>query len=66
MMAIAIAIIPTAMVSFLINERTKSLKHMQAVSGMNIASYWIANMITDMVKVLIPMVIILVMGTIAD
>ena len=33
---------------------------------MNIASYWIANMITDMVKVLIPMVIILVMGTIAD
>ena len=66
MAAIAIAVIPTAMISFLITERMKSLKHMQQVSGMNVAGYWIANMLTDIVKVLIPMIIILIFGEIAN
>ena len=65
MIAIAISVIPTAMVSYFINERTKSLKHMQSVSGMNLLSYWIAHMILDIIKVLVPLMIILLFANIA-
>ena len=64
MLAIAIAVIPTAMVSYFINERTKSLKHMQSVSGMNLLSFWVAHMFMDIIKVLIPLIVIYIFAEI--
>ena len=66
MIAIAVSVMPTAMVSYFIGERTKSLKHMQSVSGMNLFSYWIAHMMMDIIKVLVPLLIILVVTKFAD
>ena len=63
--AIAVSVIPTAMISFLIIERIRNLKHMQSVSGMSLAGYWIANMLTDIIKVLIPITVLFIFAVIA-
>ena len=46
--------IPASMVSYIVSERTKNLKHMQLLSGMSLFAYWVSNMIFDMIKALIP------------
>jgi len=58
MVTIAIALIPCVMIAFIIKEREDSLKHMQLISGMNLLAYWISNLIADMIKVFIPMILI--------
>ena len=42
------------MISHIVNERLRNLKHMQVLSGMSVAAYWTSNMIFDVLKVLIP------------
>lgn len=58
MVGIGIALIPCAMVSFILKERQDSLKHMQLISGMSLPAYWISNMIADILKVYIPLILI--------
>lgn len=52
--AIGFALIPASMISYIVNERVKNLKHMQVLSGMSVAAYWTSNMIFDIMKVMIP------------
>lgn len=59
MVTIAIALIPCVMIAFIVKEREESLKHMQLISGMNLPAYWISNMIADLIKVYIPMLLII-------
>lgn len=54
MVSIGFALIPAAIISFIVNEREKNLKHMQLISGMNLSAYWISNMFFDIVKGVIP------------
>jgi len=57
--AIGFALIPAAVVSFILNEREKNLKHMQLISGMNLSAYWVSNLCFDIVKAIIPSVIVI-------
>jgi len=52
--SIGFALIPASVISFILNEREKNLKHMQIISGLDISAYWISNIIFDMVKAIIP------------
>lgn len=52
---IGFALIPASIISFIVSEREKNLRHMQLISGMNISSYWVSNMIFDILKAEIPM-----------
>jgi hypothetical protein len=49
-MGIGFALIPTSIIGFLLQERCNNLVHQQIISGMNIASYWIANFVFDVAK----------------
>ncbi|CDW85159.1 abc transporter family protein [Stylonychia lemnae] len=57
--AIGFAMIPASVVTFIVNEREKSLKHMQMVSGMSLAAYWVSNIIFDILKAIIPSAIVI-------
>lgn len=57
--SIAFALIPSLVISFILNEREKNLKHMQIISGMSLLAYWVSNLIFDIVKSLIPSVIVI-------
>ena len=52
--SIGFALIPASMVSYIVSERTKNLKHMQLLSGMSLTAYWASNMIFDILKAMIP------------
>ena len=54
MVAIGFALIPASMISHIVGERKRNLKHMQVLSGMSLLSYWISNMLFDIVKAMIP------------
>ena len=53
-MAIGFALVPSSIVSHIVGERVNNLKHMQVLSGMSLASYWVSNMIFDILKAMIP------------
>jgi len=59
MVGIGMALISCVMVSFILKERTEGLKHIQLISGMSIPAYWISNMIADIIKVYIPVIMML-------
>lgn len=59
MLSIGLALIPCAMVSFILKEREDNSKHMQLISGMSLFGYWLANMITDIIKAYMPTLFIL-------
>ena len=46
----ALSFVPSSFVLFLIEERVTKAKHLQFVSGVNQAVYWIANFSWDMVS----------------
>lgn len=46
----AMSFIPASFVLFLIQERVSKAKHLQFVSGVNPAVYWLANFAWDMVS----------------
>ncbi len=45
------------MISFLILEKEKNLKHMQLICGMNLGAYWISNLLFDIAKAMVTMLI---------
>ena len=47
---VAMSFVPASFVVFLVYERATNAKHLQLVSGMNRAVYWIANYTWDMVN----------------
>lgn len=59
MVSIGFALIPATVVSFILNEREKNLKHQQLISGMSLFAYWISNIIFDLVKAIIPSAIVI-------
>ena len=59
--SIALALIPCVIISFIIKEREQQLKHMQMISGVSLPAYWASNLISDIAKTFIPIVIILLL-----
>ena len=57
--SIGFALIPSVVISFILNERQYNLKHMQLISGMSLPAYWISNLIFDICKGLIPSIIVI-------
>lgn len=64
--AIALALIPCVIVSFIIKEREQQLKHMQVISGVSLPAYWMSNLISDIVKTYIPIFVIMLLTVIFD
>ena len=62
MIGIGISLIPCAMISFILKEREDNLKHMQLISGMSLQAYWLSNMIADIIKVYIPIILIILLS----
>ncbi|XP_061664469.1 phospholipid-transporting ATPase ABCA1-like isoform X2 [Syngnathoides biaculeatus] len=56
----AMSFIPASFVLFLIQERVSKAKHLQFVSGVNPAVYWLANFAWDMGNYVVPCVIVIV------
>ncbi|KAM9836585.1 phospholipid-transporting ATPase ABCA1 [Aulostomus maculatus] len=56
----AMSFIPASFVLFLIQERVNKAKHLQFVSGVNPAVYWLANFAWDMCNYIFPCVIVIV------
>ncbi|XP_053199909.1 phospholipid-transporting ATPase ABCA1-like [Scomber japonicus] len=56
----AMSFIPASFVLFLIQERVNKAKHLQFVSGVNPAVYWMANFVWDMCNYIIPCLIVIV------
>ena len=57
--AIALSMIPSMIISFVIVEREKHLKHMQLVSGVSLPAYWISIVIIDLFRTYVPVLIII-------
>ena len=55
--SVGLSLLPGLIVSGVMHEREKNLKHMQIISGMNLCSYWIVNIIFDILKMEIPMIL---------
>lgn len=64
--AIGFALIPSTIVSYIVHEREKNIKHMQWISGMNMVSYWLSNYIFDVCKAYIPMLLVIALLYIFD
>jgi len=62
MLSIALALIPCVVVSFILNEREKQLKHQQLISGMSMFGYWAANVISDIVASFVPILLIILLN----
>jgi ATP-binding cassette, subfamily A (ABC1), member 3 len=62
MVGIGISLIPCAMISFILKEKQESLKHMQLISGMSLPAYWISNLVADVLKVYVPIVLIVLLS----
>ena len=60
-LAIALALIPCVIISFIIKERVLQLKHMQLISGVSLPAYWLSNLVADISKTFIPILITLVL-----
>ncbi|XP_019733077.1 ATP-binding cassette sub-family A member 1 isoform X2 [Hippocampus comes] len=56
----AMSFIPASFVLFLIQERVSKTKHLQFVSGVNPAVYWLANFAWDACNYAIPCVIVVI------
>ncbi|XP_061107852.1 phospholipid-transporting ATPase ABCA1-like [Conger conger] len=56
----AMSFIPASFVLFLIQERVSKAKHLQFVSGVNPAVYWVANFAWDMCNYVVPCLIVIV------
>jgi ATP-binding cassette subfamily A (ABC1) protein 3 len=57
--SISFALIPAAMITYIMSERERNLKHMQLISGMSLPAYWISNLVYDIVKAEIPCLLVL-------
>lgn len=57
MVAVGFSLIPATLIGQVMHERESGLKHMQVISGMNVAAYWIINVTYDILKLEIPMIL---------
>ena len=64
--SIALALIPCVIISLIIKERENQLKHMQVVSGVSLPAYWISNLVADITKTYIPILIIILLQIVFD
>jgi len=55
-LGIALALVPTSIVGFLLNERNNQLLHQQIISGMNKASYWMSNYVFDLARLFVTVI----------
>ncbi|KAM9369070.1 LOW QUALITY PROTEIN: phospholipid-transporting ATPase ABCA7 [Phaethornis superciliosus] len=55
----AMSFIPASFVLFLIEERVSKAKHLQFVSGMKPATYWLGNFAWDMCNYLVPALLVI-------
>ena len=55
--SVGLSLLPGLIVGQIMYEREKNLKHMQIISGMNLCSYWIVNILFDIIKMEVPMVL---------
>ena len=62
MLSIALALIPSVVVSFILREREQQLKHQQLVSGMSMCGYWASNAMSDMLAAYVPIVLIIILN----
>lgn len=60
MVIIALSFVPASFVLFVIQERTSKAKHLQMVSGVTNAEYWLGNFVWDMFNYVMPALICLV------
>lgn len=54
--SVALAFIPSSIVVFIVKEKQQGVKHQQLVSGVSLFAYWMANYISDLIKIVIPIV----------
>ena len=59
-LAVGLSIIPASIIGGILYERETKLKHLQIISGMNLFSYWLVNLVFDMVKTLFPIGLIII------
>lgn len=62
----AFCFMPCAIISFILIERVENQRHMQLISGMSLSAYWVSNMIADMIKLYIPIIIIILVSILFD
>lgn len=55
--SVGLSLVPGLIVGGVMYEREKNLKHMQIISGMNLCSYWIVNILFDILKMEVPMIL---------
>ncbi len=55
--SVGLSLLPGLIVSGVMYERETNLKHMQIISGMNLCSYWIVNLLFDILKMEVPMIL---------
>ncbi|XP_068612159.1 LOW QUALITY PROTEIN: phospholipid-transporting ATPase ABCA1-like [Brachionichthys hirsutus] len=55
----AMSFIPASFILFLVKERVNKAKHLQFVSGVNPAVYWLANFAWDMCNYIVPCLIVI-------
>ena len=46
----ALSIIPSSIISFVISERETNVRHLQMTAGVSLPAYWLANFIVDLSK----------------
>lgn len=59
MVAVAIGLIATVIMTFILKEKEGKLKQMQIISGMSLPAYWLSNFVSDILKIYIPLVLII-------
>lgn len=52
--AVALAFIPSSIVVFIVKEKQQGVKHQQLVSGVSLFAYWMANYVSDLIKIIFP------------
>ena len=65
-LGIALALIPSSIMGFILYERVNSLVHQQIISGMNKLSYWLTNFLYDIIKAFVPWIVAIIFIYIFD
>eukprot|EP01083_Nonionella_stella_P305332 1064750_1 len=54
LISLSYAFIPTSFAAYIVTERESRVKHQQIIAGLSISSYWIANLLFDLLIFMIP------------
>ena len=50
MCGVTYSMLSASVIGHIIGERVGGIKHSQMISGMNLAAYWLANFVVDIIK----------------